>query len=88
VVQRLAAQRNPEPAAEPAPIPTVQTRAADSADGTMPNFKGLSAREAVHWLRVRGVDTRVRGHGTIVEQWPAPDAPLGTRAILRCHTTD
>lgn len=88
VVQRLAAQRNPEPAAEPAPIPTVQTRAADSADGTMPNFKGLSAREAVHWLRARGVDTRVRGHGTIVEQWPAPDAPLGTRAILRCHTTD
>jgi cell division protein FtsI (penicillin-binding protein 3) len=88
VVQRLAAQRNPEPSARPAPIPTVQTRLADTADGAIPDFRGLSAREAVRWLQARGVNARVRGHGTIVEQWPAPDAPLGPRAVLRCQMTD
>ncbi len=85
VVQRLATQRHPDRRSPPASIPTVKTRAADAAAGTMPNFQGLSARAAVHWLREHGIETRVRGHGTIVEQWPAPGTQLASRAVLRCE---
>jgi cell division protein FtsI (penicillin-binding protein 3) len=88
VVQRLAERRNPDPEPASSAIPTVQARLSEAVDGAMPNFEGLSAREAMHWLRARGIDARVRGHGTVVEQWPAPGTPLGTQAILRCQTTE
>lgn len=84
VVKRLAEQRHPGRRAA-SPIPTVKTRTEDTADGAMPDFTGLSAREAVHWLRERGVGVRVRGHGVIVEQWPAPGTQLASRAVLRCR---
>jgi cell division protein FtsI (penicillin-binding protein 3) len=83
VVQQLAEQRDPTRRPAPSSIPTVKTRAADTAEGMMPDFQGLSARAAVHWLREHGIEARVRGHGTIVEQWPAPGTQLASRAVLR-----
>lgn len=85
VVQRLAEARNPDRQAEASLDPPVRAARIEAPEGSMPDFEGRSAREAVHWLRERGVEARVQGHGRVVEQWPAPGEDLARRAILRCQ---
>lgn len=85
LVRRLAEDRNQDrPAVAPLELPVSAVRI-EAADGVMPSFEGRSARAAVHWLRTRGIEAHVRGHGRIVEQWPAPGAQLASRAVFRCE---
>ena len=62
-------------------------RAADAAEPvrTMPDLRGLGARQAVAWLRALGVTPRLRGAGTVRAQSIAPGAPLGD-VTLRAST--
>jgi membrane peptidoglycan carboxypeptidase len=77
LVERIA-----EPAAA-APIPVRSAPAIEhlvrlgSATGTVPDIRGLSAREAVLALTRLGVEARVNGHGFVVDQSIAPGMPVG-----------
>lgn len=85
VVQRLAAARHATAPSADRSVPTIEARTDDADDGRMPDFRGLSGREAVRWLQARGVTAQMRGHGTIAEQWPAPGEPLPRRVALQCR---
>jgi hypothetical protein len=49
---------------------------AATANAVTPDLLGLTAREALRVARVRGVATRVRGQGFVVEQQPGAGEPL------------
>ncbi len=51
---------------------------------TMPDLKGLSAREARLWLHALGIRARVKGTGLVTGQSPAAGAPLEPEATLTC----
>jgi cell division protein FtsI (penicillin-binding protein 3) len=61
----------PEPAA-----PQVITVSAVDDGHTMPDLRGLSAREALRRLAARRIPARLQGAGLVVAQTPAPGAPL------------
>ena len=42
-----------------------------SAPGTLPDVRGLSAREATRVLISAGVEPRLSGSGVVQNQWPA-----------------
>lgn len=66
---RLAAQLEDEglrPAVRPAPTPA----------GTVPDFAGLSARQAVARSSRIGIRAALLGHGSVRRQSPAPGTPL------------
>lgn len=52
---------------------------------TMPDLRGWSPRDAVLWLRKHGIEARVDGFGTVVDQRPRPGAPVGDSVILTCR---
>jgi cell division protein FtsI (penicillin-binding protein 3) len=66
------------------PKPAAVPRAEDHPDGT-PSLIGLSLREALTRAHATGWDVRVTGSGYVVEQAPAPGAPLANdrRLALR-----
>jgi len=73
-------------ASETAPVAAASlAERAQAAAGAMPDLTGLGARDAMAWLADRDIDVKVRGHGTIVDQWPAAGETLATRAVLRCE---
>jgi cell division protein FtsI (penicillin-binding protein 3) len=51
-----------------------------AAAGTMPDLRGLSAREALRTLTSLGMTARISGDGLVVRQTPAPGALLQTGA--------
>lgn len=51
----------------------------------MPDLTGLSARQAVFWLRTLGADVEVEGQGAVVGQEPEAGEPLPDRAVLTCR---
>ena len=54
-----------------------------SADGsTMPDLRGVSTRQAVHWLQKHGVEVRLSGRGTVAQQQPNAGAPLPSTATI------
>ena len=55
---------------------------AEDAAARMPDLRGRSVRQAVAWLRMLGVDTRVQGHGTVRVQSVAAGRPLPTSVSL------
>jgi cell division protein FtsI (penicillin-binding protein 3) len=55
--------------------PTV-TFVADGPAGTMPDLRGLSARDAVRRLTGLGVSSSVNGDGFVVDQRPLPGTPV------------
>jgi stage V sporulation protein D (sporulation-specific penicillin-binding protein) len=60
---------------------------ADSTGTTMPDLIGLTVREAMRVMSSRQLRTRVIGQGEVVEQVPAPGAPLtSTLPVVRCRT--
>ena len=61
---------------------TIQT---DPPPATMPDLTGLSARQAVFWLRALGADVEVEGRGAVTEQAPEAGEPLPERALLTCR---
>ncbi|MEM1179362.1 MAG: penicillin-binding protein [Acidobacteriota bacterium] len=66
----LLAERGDPP--ESVPIPDRQIQPA----GTIPDFAGLSAREAVLLSSDLGVELRFTGHGLVESQTPEPGTPL------------
>lgn len=56
--------------------------APSAAPPRMPDLRGLSARQAVAWLRSLGVTPRLSGRGVVRQQHPAAGAALTTRAAL------
>jgi cell division protein FtsI (penicillin-binding protein 3) len=75
----LAASTAPRPAGPtPVSLPVIG-RASDmavtpllaSAPGTMPDVRGLPAREAARVLMQAGIDPRLSGSGVVARQWPA-----------------
>ncbi len=65
------------------PAPSRWQRAPVADTTAMPDLRGLSAREAVFQLARYGVTARVRGHGVVTAQHPAPGASLPEQAVLR-----
>ena len=55
---------------------------ADGAPGTMPDLRGMSAREAVRALVRLGMTARVSGDGFVVSQDPAAGTPIDAEARL------
>ncbi len=82
VVERMTRTASAEGAPrEAAPAVRASALPAD-APADMPDLRGLSTRQAMAWLRARGVSARLQGHGTVVRQTPAPGAPLPTQVFL------
>ncbi len=48
----------------------------DSAFNDFPDFRGLSAREAVRVMTKIGLSVRLNGHGVVTSQLPAPGTPI------------
>jgi cell division protein FtsI (penicillin-binding protein 3) len=46
------------------------------AEGTIPDVRGLSARDAARALLVAGVEPRLTGSGVVSRQWPAAGTPI------------
>jgi len=61
----------------------VVTFVADDAAGTVPDVRGLGARDAVRRLVKLGLNPRVSGYGVVVSQTPAPGEPLEPGAVCR-----
>src|SRR5262249_7717619 len=53
---------------------------ADGPPGTVPDVRGMSAREALRRLVTLGLNPRVSGDGVVVSQTPAPGEPLDAAA--------
>ena len=61
----------------------VVSLAADGPSGTVPDLRGLSAREAVRKLVKLGMSARVSGDGFVVSQEPAAGAPIEGEGLCR-----
>jgi hypothetical protein len=68
-----------------APPLSLPTEASSSADVGTPSALGLSARQALALFARRGLSARIVGSGFVVEQKPAPGAPVraGSVCVLR-----
>ena len=55
----------------------------DGPSGTVPDLRGLSAREAVRKLVKLGMSARVSGDGFVVSQEPAAGAPIEGEGLCR-----
>ena len=56
---------------------------ADGRPGTIPDLRGMSAREAVGGLARLGLSARIVGDGFVVSQDPAPGEPLEPGRVCR-----
>jgi cell division protein FtsI (penicillin-binding protein 3) len=56
---------------------------ADGPPGTVPDLRGMSARDAVRKLEKVGMTARVSGDGFVVSQVPAPGEPIDADALCR-----
>jgi cell division protein FtsI (penicillin-binding protein 3) len=81
VARRDGADRSPASGvAESAPIVSF---VADGPPGTMPDLRGMSAREAVRTLVKLGMNAHISGNGFVVSQEPAPGAPIEDDGVCR-----
>jgi cell division protein FtsI (penicillin-binding protein 3) len=79
----VARHDGPESGGEEAtPTPTVSL-IADGEPGTVPDLRGMSAREAVRKLVTLGMHARASGDGVVVSQDPQPGAPLDPGTVCR-----
>jgi hypothetical protein len=67
---------------ESTPKPTVSL-VADGEPGTVPDLRGMSAREAVRKLVMLGMHARASGDGVVISQDPPPGTPLDPGAVCR-----
>ena len=56
---------------------------ADASPGTVPDLRGMSAREATHKLATIGLTARVAGDGFVVSQDPPPGTPIESVNVCR-----
>jgi cell division protein FtsI (penicillin-binding protein 3) len=75
--------------ADPAPVrgdvvsSPVVSLVADGPPGTLPDLRGMSARDAVRKLVKLGMTARVSGDGIVVSQEPAPGTPIDAEGVCR-----
>ena len=55
----------------------------DAPPGTVPDVRGMSARDAMRKLGKAGLSTRISGDGFVVSQEPGPGEPIGDGGICR-----
>ncbi len=55
----------------------------DGPPGTVPDLRGMSAREALRALVKLGLNARMSGDGFVVSQEPAPGAPIEDESVCR-----
>ncbi len=67
----------------PAQTQPVVSLVADGRDGTVPDVRGMGAREAIRKLVTVGLNARISGDGVVVSQTPAPGEPLERGGICR-----
>ncbi|HXG56720.1 MAG TPA: penicillin-binding protein [Vicinamibacterales bacterium] len=84
----IARRENGDEPAQPVPVGASQVGdrvRATVPEGSMPDLRGLGAREAVKSLMRIGLNARVSGDGFVIEQSPEPGAPLmrGDDALLK-----
>jgi cell division protein FtsI (penicillin-binding protein 3) len=72
----------PEATSGAASEPTV-TFVSDGPPGTVPDLRGMSARDALRKLVRVGMNARITGDGVVVSQDPAPGLPIETEATCR-----
>jgi beta-lactam-binding protein with PASTA domain len=53
----------------------------DTPPGTVPDLRGLSAREAVRKLAAFGMSARISGSGVVVSQKPLPGDPIDAGSV-------
>jgi cell division protein FtsI (penicillin-binding protein 3) len=75
----------PAQAPVPTSTPPVATPPPDEVPGTVPDLRGLSAREATQKLALLGVIARVAGDGFVVSQDPPAGSPV--EAVPVCSLT-
>jgi len=56
---------------------------ADVPPGTVPDLRGMSARDALRKLVKLGMAARVSGDGVVVSQEPAPGTPIDAEGVCR-----
>jgi cell division protein FtsI (penicillin-binding protein 3) len=83
----LVARNDPEedimPRPAVAPV-TIEDAVEPTPPGVMPDVRGLSAREALRSLTRHGLTPRMTGDGFVMDQSPAPGAPLtGDGCVLK-----
>ena len=68
-----------------APIPSLGVSPALETDepGTVPDVRGLSARNALRKLSRFGITARMVGDGFVTGQEPAPGTPVDGRTVCR-----
>jgi len=77
----LVAARDDDGQPGPPPGPTVKKVVV--AAGTVPDVRGLGARQAVQVLLKAGLNARVSGDGMVVSQFPTPGEPIEEGAVCR-----
>lgn len=82
VARRDPGASNSSGTANPAEHPVVSF-VTDGAPGTVPDVRGMGAREAIRKLVTVGLNARVAGDGVVVAQTPAPGEPLEPGATCR-----
>ena len=82
VVRRSQASGVPTAAQEARDQPMVSL-VADGSAGTVPDLRGMSAREAARRVVTLGMSARISGDGFVMAQDPLPGAPLEPGAICR-----
>lgn len=68
-------------AGEPSPAPMPQVTLVAAAPGTVPDVRGLGARDAVHLLSRVGLTPHVSGDGVVTSQRPAPGEAIEPGAV-------
>jgi cell division protein FtsI (penicillin-binding protein 3) len=81
----LVAQGRPTPrlAMTSAEMPPPAVSVDANGPGTVPDLRGLSAREAARLLAKLGMSARMSGDGMVVGQKPEPGSPLQAGAVCR-----
>lgn len=84
----FTAGQDPSAGTRARPLQRVRLAVPDSvvAEGrSVPDFRGWSVRDAVHWLSRNGAEVRVEGAGAVVDQQPYAGQPLTETVVLRCR---
>ncbi|HZT75091.1 MAG TPA: penicillin-binding transpeptidase domain-containing protein [Vicinamibacterales bacterium] len=72
-----------DPASAPNAADPIVSLVADGPPGTVPDVRGMSAREAVRKLVKLGLSARASGDGFVVTQSPEPGEPLEPGGVCR-----
>jgi membrane peptidoglycan carboxypeptidase len=79
----VARSGNEVPTASSQTQPAVLSLVADTAPGTVPDLRGMSAREATHRLATLGLTARISGDGFVVSQTPEAGTPFDGTSVCR-----